>query len=145
LQHGLFIPQAPAPEKLQLTLARLTALLGEGNVGSPELLDTHRPDAFVMRAFSVEAPTILTQPVKVRFAFRYYRPPVAAQVRVKAERPVSVNAQPILTAAGPWRASGDWWTTAPWDREEWDVELSNGGLYRVYQASQRWFLEGMYD
>ena len=85
------------------------------------------------------------QPTTIRFAFRYYRPPVAAQVRVKAERPVSVNAQPILTAAGPWRASGDWWTTAPWDREEWDVELSNGGLYRVYQASQRWFLEGMYD
>lgn len=145
LQHGLFIPQAPAPEKLQLTLARLTALLGEGNVGSPELLDTHRPDAFVMRAFSGEAPTNATQPTPIRFAFRYYRPPIAAQVRVKAERPVSVNAQPILTAAGPWRASGDWWTTTPWDREEWDVELSNGGLYRVYQASQRWFLEGMYD
>jgi len=145
LQHGLFIPQAPAPEKLQLTLARLTALLGEGNVGSPELLDTHRPDAFVMRAFSAEAATTPSQPTAIRFAFRYYRPPVAAQVRVKAERPVSVNAQSILTAAGPWRASGDWWTTAPWDREEWDVELSNGGLYRVYQASQRWFLEGMYD
>ncbi len=145
LQHGLFIPQAPAPEKLQLTLARLTALLGEGNVGSPELLDTHRPDAFVMRAFSAEAPAAPPQPTTIRFAFRYYRPPLAAQVRVKAERPVSVNAQPILIAAGPWRASGDWWTTAPWDREEWDVELSNGGLYRVYHASQRWFLEGMYD
>jgi len=146
LQHGLFIPQAPAPEKLQLTLARLKALLGEDNVGSPELVDTHRPDAFVMRAFSAEAPAAPALPTtKIRFAFRYYRPPVAAQVRVKAERPVSVNAQPILTAAGPWRASGDWWTTTPWDREEWDVELSNGGLYRVYQASQRWFLEGMYD
>ena len=150
LQHGLFIPQAPAPEKLQLTLARLTALLGDGNVGSPELVDTHRPDAFVMRAFSAEAPAAPAQPLAlhpaaIRFAFRYYRPPLAAQVRVKAERPVSVNAQPILTAAGPWRASGDWWTTAPWDRQEWDVELSNGGLYRVYQASQRWFLEGMYD
>ncbi|MEO8631149.1 MAG: hypothetical protein ABI612_24075 [Betaproteobacteria bacterium] len=161
LQHGLFIPQAPAPEKLQLTLARLTALLGEQNVGSPELLDTHRPDAFLMRPFSAEAPARATQPTRtaaplqpaaaasepaaIRFAFRYYRPPLAAQVRVKAERPISVNAQPILTAAGPWRASGDWWTTAPWDREEWDVELSNGGLYRVYQAAQRWFLEGMYD
>jgi protein ImuB len=145
LQHGLFLPQAPAPEKLQLTLARLTALLGEGNVGSPELVDTHRPDAFVMRAFSSEAPARPTQPVTIRFAFRYYRPAVAAQVRVKAERPVSVNAQSILTAAGPWRASGDWWTNAPWNREEWDVELSNGGLYRVYSASSRWFLEGMYD
>ena len=145
LQHGLFIPQAPAPEKLQLTLARLAALLGEGNVGSPELLDTHRPDAFVMRGFSSEAPAGVTQPATVRFAFRYYRPAMAAQVRVKAERPVAVNAQPVLTAAGPWRASGDWWTAAPWDREEWDVELSNGGLYRVYSASSRWFLEGTYD
>jgi protein ImuB len=145
LQHGLFIPQAPAPEKLQLTLARLTALLGEGNVGSPELLDTHRPDAFVMRGFSSEAPAGVTKPATVRFAFRYYRPAMAAQVRMKAERPISVNAQPVLTAAGPWRASGDWWTAAPWDREEWDVELSNGGLYRVYSASSRWFLEGMYD
>ena len=105
LQHGLFIPQAPAPEKLQLTLARLTALLGEGNVGSPELLDTHRTDAFAMRTFSAEAAASPTQPSTIRFAFRYYRPPVAAQVRVKAERPVSVNAQPILTAAGPWRAA----------------------------------------
>jgi protein ImuB len=145
LQHGLFIPQAPAPEKLQLTLARLTALLGEGNVGSPELLNTHRPDAFVMRGYSSEAPTSATQPSTIRFAFRYYRPPMAAQVRVKTERPISVNAEPVLTAAGPWHASGDWWTDAPWDREEWDVELSNGGLYRVYSASSRWFLEGMYD
>jgi protein ImuB len=145
LQHGLFIPQAPAPEKLQLTLARLTALLGEGNVGSPELLDIHRPDAFVMRGFSSEAPASAAQPSMIRFAFRYYRPAMAAQVRVKAERPVSVNAEPVLTAAGPWRASGNWWTDAPWDREEWDVELSNGGLYRVYSASARWFLEGMYD
>jgi protein ImuB len=145
LQHGLFIPQAPAPEKLQLTLARLTALLGEGNVGSPELLDTHRPDAFVMRGFSSETPVVATQPATVHFAFRYYRPAKTAQVRVKAERPVSVNAEPVLIAAGPWRASGDWWTAAPWDREEWDVELSNGGLYRVYSASSRWFLEGMYD
>ena len=52
MQHGLFIPQTPAPEKLSLTLARLTALVGEGNAGSPELLDTHRPDAFQMRTFA---------------------------------------------------------------------------------------------
>lgn len=145
LQHGLFIPRAPAPEKLHLTLARLTGLLGKDNVGSPELLDTHRPDAFAMRAFSSDAAAGLSEPVVIRFAFRYYRPPLAAKVRVKGERPVSVNAQAVLTAGGPWRASGDWWTDVPWDREEWDVELSDGGLYRVYSASERWFLEGMYD
>ncbi len=145
LQHGLFVPQVPAPEKLQLTLARLTALLGEGNVGSPELLDTHRPDAYVMRSFSPETPACPTQPGAFRFAFRYYRPAPAAQVRVRAERPVSVNAKDVLVAAGPWRVSGGWWTDIPWSREEWDVELSNGGLYRIYTISSRWFLEGIYD
>ena len=150
LQHGLFIPQAPAPEKLQLTLARVTALLGEGNVGSPELLDTHRPDAFVMRAFTphagAPAPAASAQvESKLRFAFRYYRPPLPAQVKVQAERPISVNRQSVLTAAGPWRASGGWWTGTAWNREEWDVELGDGGLYRVYSAAARWFLEGTYD
>ena len=147
LQHGLFIPQAPAPEKLQLTLARLATLVGEDNLGSPELLDTHRPDAFRMRPFSPEnLPREKTAPSPAaRFAFRCYRPPVAAQVRVKAERPASVNARDVVTAAGPWRGSGDWWTTTPWAREEWDVELNDGGLYRVYNAAQRWYLEGMYD
>lgn len=145
LQHGLFVPQVPAPEKLQLTLARLTALLGEGNVGSPELLETHRPDAYVMRPFSPETPACPAPPAAFRFAFRYYRPAPAAQVRVRAERPVSVNAKDVLVAAGPWRVSGGWWTDIPWSREEWDVELSNGGLYRIYTISSRWFLEGIYD
>ena len=50
-QTGLFIPLAPEPEKLELTLARLGKLLGAENIGSPELVDTHRPDAFRMQRF----------------------------------------------------------------------------------------------
>lgn len=160
LQHGLFIPRAPAPEKLSLTLARLTALVGEGNAGSPELLDTHRPDAFRMRTFSPEkgdslspisdassapGPWPLAPGPFSRFAFRYSRPAPHAEVRLKTERPVVVNTRDVLAAAGPWRASGDWWTASPWNREEWDVELSDGGLYRVFRASREWFLEGVYD
>jgi protein ImuB len=160
LQHGLFIPQAPAPEKLSLTLARLTALVGEGNAGSPELLDTHRPDAFRMRTFSPEAQngdkTSRLETSTFRFAFRYSRPSPHAAVRLQAERPAAVQFQTqafheyagmrkVLASAGPWRASGEWWTASPWDREEWDVELSDGGLYRVYRASREWFLEGVYD
>src|SRR5438874_1651700 len=52
-QTGLFIPLAPEPEKLEVTLARLAKLVGANNVGSPELLDTHRPDAFRMNKFRV--------------------------------------------------------------------------------------------
>src|SRR6185369_11722718 len=51
IQNGLFVPLAPAPDKLELTLARLVKLVGEGNIGSPALLDTHRPDAFAMNRF----------------------------------------------------------------------------------------------
>ncbi len=153
LQHGLFIPQAPHPEKLQLTLARLTALMGEGNVGSPELLDTHRRDAFVMRMFAPEnvAPKV-TVPVPFRFAFRYYRPAMPAQVRMRQESLTYVQARgyldvrgEVVTAAGPWRASGDWWTESPWRRQEWDVELSDGGLYRICTEAAHWYVDGMYD
>ncbi|HKR61917.1 MAG TPA: hypothetical protein VJS64_19675 [Pyrinomonadaceae bacterium] len=53
LQSGLFIPQAPEPAKLELTLARLAKLVGSKNVGSPEVVDTHRPDAFQIKRFVV--------------------------------------------------------------------------------------------
>ena len=51
LQSGLFIPLAPEPAKLELTLARLAKLVGPQNIGAAELLDTHRPDAFRMKRF----------------------------------------------------------------------------------------------
>ena len=51
-QHGLFRPLQPQPEKLELMLARINGIVGAGRAGSPELLDTHRPDAFRMQRFS---------------------------------------------------------------------------------------------
>jgi protein ImuB len=50
-QGGLFCPISPDPEKVELTLARLAKLVGAANIGSPELLDTHRPEGFRMRRF----------------------------------------------------------------------------------------------
>src|SRR6195256_4247214 len=52
LQSGLFQPVFPEPEKLELTLARIAGIVGEDRVGSVELLDTHREDAFAMRHFA---------------------------------------------------------------------------------------------
>jgi protein ImuB len=51
-QNGFFIPSSPEPEKLELTLARINGIVGEGRVGSPLLLDTYRRDAFEIRHFS---------------------------------------------------------------------------------------------
>lgn len=56
IQNSLFLPSAPEPEKLELTLARIGSIVGSNNVGSPELLDTHRPDAFRVRCFDVTRP-----------------------------------------------------------------------------------------
>jgi protein ImuB len=59
LQSGLFQPVFPEPEKLELTLARIAGIVGEGRVGSVELLDTHREGAFAVRHFApVESPSV---------------------------------------------------------------------------------------
>jgi protein ImuB len=50
-QQGLFAPQSPEPGRLEMLLARLRKLAGEGRVGSPELLDTHAPEAFRVALF----------------------------------------------------------------------------------------------
>ena len=50
-QGGLFLPISPDPEKLELTVARLANLVGDSNIGSPELVDTHRPGEFRLSRF----------------------------------------------------------------------------------------------
>src|SRR6202041_1659216 len=50
-QGGLFLPPSPEPEKLELTLARIAALVGVNKVGALELLDTHHPEGFRLRRF----------------------------------------------------------------------------------------------
>ncbi|MFB3828608.1 MAG: hypothetical protein ACE15B_17700 [Bryobacteraceae bacterium] len=148
-QNGLFVPAAPEPQKLEITLARLAALVGEENVGSAGLPDTHRPGAFHMRRFHVSTATAAPMPPQV--ALRIFRPPRAAEVEVRAGRPARVSAGAIrgnvTTCGGPWRTSGDWWRADAWGRDEWDVALHDGALYRLYRehATGRWFLEGTYD
>jgi hypothetical protein len=53
----------------------------------------------------------------------------------------------VRVAAGPWNLEEGWWSAAPASRDYWDVELSGGGLYRVYRdrARDKWYADGMYD
>ena len=52
VQTGLFLPPSPDVAKLELTIVRLVNLVGEANVGSPQLIDTHRPGEFRMTHFA---------------------------------------------------------------------------------------------
>jgi protein ImuB len=151
VQTGIFLPITPAPDKLELTLARIRGIVGENNVGLPELLNTHHPHPF--RLASAQPKIANPQPPIPNPAFRYYRPGLPATVDLDRNRPIRITASGIhgkvLNAAGPWRTSGGWWTTTAWNRDEWDVALTNGSLYRIYLDSQRtdpnWFIEGSYD
>ena len=51
MQFALFEPSAPTPEKLAVTLARLSNLVGSDHVGAPQVVDTHRPGAFAVEVF----------------------------------------------------------------------------------------------
>ncbi len=155
-QHGLILPSSPEPEKMELTLARIGNLVGENNAGTPRLLDTHRPDAFRMERFAAAvarntARPIVSAPVSQRIALRRFRPPRYVQVYSRNFQPVRISApafqEAVVACAGPWRTSGDWWTSEPWSRDEWDVALSDGAVYRMHcdVRTNRWSLEGSYD
>jgi protein ImuB len=168
-QKGLFIPLAPEPEKLEITLARLTKLVGPARVGSPELLDTHRPDAFRMNKFrlrhkngrNVRQQVMGTSAAPPIIGFRIFRPAWRADVQTIRGQPKRIDARAaqvrvrgrIVCAAGPWRASGEWWRPDVWARDEWDVVVSgspgeeNEVLCRIYRdlTSDEWFLAGIYD
>ena len=51
VQLGLFAPQTPEPSRLDVTLARLKALVGDDRVGSPVLRDSHRSGSFDIENF----------------------------------------------------------------------------------------------
>ncbi len=152
LQGGLFVPQSPEPEKLELTLGKIRGLVGSENAGTPELLDTWRPEGWQMQPRPGETPRTKSkapapEPI-TRLAFRMFRPPRKVRVVVEAGMPRKVGPEKVLQVAGPWRSSGDWWGEMVWDRDEWDVALSDLALYRLFldrRGNEEWFLDGSYD
>lgn len=144
-QYGLFVPSSPDPEKLELVLARIAKLVGEPNVGSAEIVDTHRPGAFRMirfaslandrsrlshslrRSHGVVLPEAESQQYRPTTAFRVFRPALQARVELRYGSPARVFFRGlrgyVMSASGPWRTSGDWWREDAWRQDEWDLDI----------------------
>jgi protein ImuB len=160
VQFSLLERAIPSPETLATLTARLNALVGEDRCGSPMLLDSHRPDAFEMVRFDPDerrrAFTVVEPREREPVALRRFRPPVAIRVLHERGRPMHVTIDRrgmpggrVDQCAGPWRTSGAWWQAdgSHWDRDEWDVALSDGSVCRLYRDrdTARWFMEGVFD
>ncbi len=169
-QLTLFGPPEIEPDRLAVTLARLAALLGPDRVGSPRPAAGHLPEGVEIAPFDPPPPP--KRPVGRRrgrglLAVRVLRPAVPLEVieeesgngrstNAGFRRPVSVASLPgtapriqglVRIAAGPWAFEEGWWKDEPAAREYWDVELSGGGLYRLYRndSNGEWFADGVYD
>jgi protein ImuB len=138
-QNGLFVPCGPDPEKLEVTIARLGKLVGEGNVGCAELVDSHRAESFRVARLVVASEQNKrrgkSEPNdKEKFntraaitGLRMVRLAQALRVEVRDEQPVRVYWRgmrgEVVAASGPWRSSGDWWQEDAWQQDEWDLEI----------------------
>jgi len=155
VQLGLFAPQTPEPSRLDVTLARLRALVGDDRVGSPVLEDSHRGGSFRMEAFAIGAGASEREPDGRCMALRRVRPSMPIRVVQRAARPAAFrdgeNRFDITAAYGPWRSSGSWWCEGEWDLEEWDVLAERGdGVFVACllghdRARHEWRLEAYYD
>ncbi|MGB7267582.1 MAG: DNA polymerase Y family protein [Terracidiphilus sp.] len=159
VQLGLFAPQMPEPSRLDVTLARLRALVGDERVGSPVLEDTHRAGGFHMEDFAADGGSDEETETSERMALRRVRPPQPVRVMIRGTKPAvfrdEENSYEIAAAYGPWRTSGCWWALescdGSWDCDEWDVLAATREgksvvcLLTCDRVRNTWRLEAFYD
>ncbi len=151
-QQGIFDTGLRDPHGFSETLARLSALVGAENVGTPQLENTHRPDAFKLITPLAVIPPLAVDPVHAPLSppLRRFRPPLPARLELVDGQPAYVWTESvsggIVRRSAHLRSSGDWWQAdRHWHRLEWDIALDTGGLYRLLREGNAWFLEGEYD
>lgn len=126
VQLGMFTPQLPEPARLDVTLARIRAIVGEENVGHAVLRDTHERDGFRMEPFGIPSgkPSAIL-PSQSRAAVRQLRPAESISLTLQSERPKTFVFREqryiVERAYGPWLTSGEWWNQTLWGWEQWDL------------------------
>jgi len=139
MQSDMFLPPAPAPDRLQATLARLAALCGPDRVGALHPRNSHRPEAVELKPFAPPPAAPESAPHTPgainRLVVRAIRP--AQEVEVMCERglPQFVRGRNlcarVVSIAGPWRRQGEWWR---WHRMP-AAAFHAGGALRSLRSS----------
>ena len=138
-QLDLFVPRGPSPSELDETLAELGSICGEDRIGTPQVVDDHRPNAFALKPFRPRKNTSGTpkrsratsrkKPVSNRYikatlpgaapprrgprlTMRALRPPMPADVRLTQGRPVHLHS--AITRGEILNAAGPWRSTGHW-------------------------------
>ncbi len=156
VQLGLFSPQLPEPARLDVTLARIRAVVGEERVGRAVLNDTHMPDGFRMEPFTIPSgQSAIPAADQTKAAARQLRPPEAISVTLQNQRPKAFVFRDrdycVEHAYGPWRTSGNWWTQYLWGLEQWDlVARATDGMMLCCCLTRdtmrdQWHMAALYD
>jgi protein ImuB len=156
VQLGLFSPQLPEAARLDVTLARIRAIVGEDCVGRAVLQDTHGPEGFRMEPFTVSSgdPELMRSPTPC-LSMRQLRPPEPACVTVQNSRLAMFfyreRRYAVEQAYGPWFASGDWWNQTLWKLEQWDLiaRAQDGAMLYCCMVRDpmrnQWRMAALYD
>jgi protein ImuB len=126
MQLGLFSPQLPEAARLEVTLARIRAIVGEDCVGRAVLQDTHAPEGFHVEPFTVSSgDSAAIGPASPRVSMRQLRPPEPASVSLRNAQPAAFfyreQRYAVEHAYGPWLIGSDWWNQTLWGFEQWDL------------------------
>ncbi len=155
-QTELFVSPSPAPEKLQVTIARLAALCGPDNVGVLRPENSHRPEAVRLEVFRPPPATLMPsdRPAKnvTQLVIRAIRPAREVEVMISRGIPEFVRGTTlsgrVVSLAGPWRRDGEWWRDRNgFARDYYELALDDGGVYRAFRdlTTERWYVDGVYD
>lgn len=146
----LFAGSDPDPAVVELAIARLEAALAAVPQRA-HVVPAHRFESqFSYEPFAGMPPPL---PAGVSALPATAVPP---QIRLSNAREIDVRMlknvpafvgtppQAVLDFAGPWRVEETWFEEAV-TRDEYDVLLEDGALYRIFRQGTHWYLRGAYD
>jgi protein ImuB len=102
--------------------------------------DLRRPKPQPRRDTRFCQPTVCRKQFPSGLPLRRFRPSLPARIETREHRPVLMRSAVfngvIVDVRGPFLSSGNWWENNRWWREEWDIQTSDGNLYRIFRAAE---------